>query len=317
MPAQQAAASIDPEKIRAHVRFLADDLLEGRGPGTRGGDSPPSTSPPSSRSMASSPRAITARYFQKVPLLRRAYRGRPDHASLRRHQRHAHSSSTTATIALPRTKPAAIRRHRRPHRLRRLRHSRARVPLGRLRRPRREGQDPAGHRQRAALRQTRNSSRARPSPTTAAGPTSTKRPRAAAPWACSSSTAPTSPAMAGKWCAIRRRSRRSYLQNDPLSTLKAASWIQHDVAGKLLTAAGYDDVDQAIEAAGKRGFQRASSWPCASRPTSPARSASTTRQRDRRAARRAIDPGPRPGRHLLRALRSPGHRSRLPGDKHL
>ncbi|HTD57215.1 MAG TPA: hypothetical protein VK670_17625, partial [Silvibacterium sp.] len=36
--ARQAAASIDPEKIRAHVRFLADDLLEGRGPGTRGGD---------------------------------------------------------------------------------------------------------------------------------------------------------------------------------------------------------------------------------------------------------------------------------------
>jgi Zn-dependent M28 family amino/carboxypeptidase len=29
---------IDPERIRAHVRFLADDLLEGRGPGTRGGD---------------------------------------------------------------------------------------------------------------------------------------------------------------------------------------------------------------------------------------------------------------------------------------
>jgi len=33
-----AEASIDPEKIRAHVRFLADDLLEGRGPGTRGGE---------------------------------------------------------------------------------------------------------------------------------------------------------------------------------------------------------------------------------------------------------------------------------------
>ena len=33
-----AEASIDAEKIRAHVRFLADDLLEGRGPGLRGGD---------------------------------------------------------------------------------------------------------------------------------------------------------------------------------------------------------------------------------------------------------------------------------------
>jgi Zn-dependent M28 family amino/carboxypeptidase len=38
-PAVKAAeASIDPEKIRAHVRFLADDLLEGRGPGLRGSE---------------------------------------------------------------------------------------------------------------------------------------------------------------------------------------------------------------------------------------------------------------------------------------
>ena len=33
-----AEASIDAEKIRAHVQFLADDLLEGRGPGVRGGE---------------------------------------------------------------------------------------------------------------------------------------------------------------------------------------------------------------------------------------------------------------------------------------
>lgn len=33
-----AMNSIDPERIRAHVKFLSDDLLEGRGTGTRGGD---------------------------------------------------------------------------------------------------------------------------------------------------------------------------------------------------------------------------------------------------------------------------------------
>jgi Zn-dependent M28 family amino/carboxypeptidase len=40
LPAEAAAAmrGIDAERIRAHVRFLADDLLEGRGPGTRGGE---------------------------------------------------------------------------------------------------------------------------------------------------------------------------------------------------------------------------------------------------------------------------------------
>jgi Zn-dependent M28 family amino/carboxypeptidase len=40
LPAAAAAAmhSIDPERLRAHVKFLADDLLEGRGTGARGGD---------------------------------------------------------------------------------------------------------------------------------------------------------------------------------------------------------------------------------------------------------------------------------------
>jgi hypothetical protein len=40
LPAEAAAAmgGIDAERIRAHVKFLADDLLEGRGTGTRGGD---------------------------------------------------------------------------------------------------------------------------------------------------------------------------------------------------------------------------------------------------------------------------------------
>ena len=33
-----AMQKIDPERIRAHVRFLAHDLLEGRGTGQRGGD---------------------------------------------------------------------------------------------------------------------------------------------------------------------------------------------------------------------------------------------------------------------------------------
>lgn len=35
---KKAEASIDAEKIRAHVKFLSDDLLEGRYPGLRGGD---------------------------------------------------------------------------------------------------------------------------------------------------------------------------------------------------------------------------------------------------------------------------------------
>ncbi len=36
--AEQAMAAVDPERIRAQVKFLASDLLEGRGTGARGGD---------------------------------------------------------------------------------------------------------------------------------------------------------------------------------------------------------------------------------------------------------------------------------------
>src|SRR5215475_9939524 len=35
--AELAASQIDENKLRAHVKYLADDLLEGRGPGARGG----------------------------------------------------------------------------------------------------------------------------------------------------------------------------------------------------------------------------------------------------------------------------------------
>jgi Zn-dependent M28 family amino/carboxypeptidase len=37
-PWDKTAATVDPERIRQHVRFLSHDLLEGRGTGQRGGD---------------------------------------------------------------------------------------------------------------------------------------------------------------------------------------------------------------------------------------------------------------------------------------
>jgi Zn-dependent M28 family amino/carboxypeptidase len=47
---------------------------------------------------------------------------------------------------------------------------------------------------------------------------------------------------------------KSYLAGDPLNALRAAAWIQHDVAQHLFTQAGLGDLDQAIDRAGKRGF---------------------------------------------------------------
>jgi Zn-dependent M28 family amino/carboxypeptidase len=59
------------------------------------------------------------------------------------------------------------------------------------------------------------------------------------------------------WEVVRNSQaiEKSYLQGDPDATLRAASWIQHDVAQKLLTVAGQGDVDAAIDKAGQRGFK--------------------------------------------------------------
>ena len=58
------------------------------------------------------------------------------------------------------------------------------------------------------------------------------------------------------WEVVRNSQaiEKSYLQGDPDATLRAAAWIQHDVGQKLLTLAGLEDVDAAIEKAGKPGF---------------------------------------------------------------
>src|SRR5580704_3285271 len=66
--AQQAAASIDPEKIRAHVRFLSSDLLEGRGPGLRGAEIAAEYIATQFALNGLKPAGDNGTYFQKVPL---------------------------------------------------------------------------------------------------------------------------------------------------------------------------------------------------------------------------------------------------------
>ena len=57
------------------------------------------------------------------------------------------------------------------------------------------------------------------------------------------------------WDVVRNSQaiEKSYLQGDPDATLRAAAWIQHDVAQRLFTLAGLGDLDQAIDKAGRPG----------------------------------------------------------------
>ncbi|MGZ4834745.1 MAG: M28 family peptidase [Terriglobales bacterium] len=61
--------SIDPQRIRAHVKFLASDLLEGRGTGQRGGDIAAQYIASQLESYGLKPAGDHGAYMQKVPMV--------------------------------------------------------------------------------------------------------------------------------------------------------------------------------------------------------------------------------------------------------
>ncbi len=66
--AGKAMHSIRPESIRAHMRFLSDSLLEGRGPGTRGYDIAARYVATELEGMGLRPAGVDHTWFQPVPL---------------------------------------------------------------------------------------------------------------------------------------------------------------------------------------------------------------------------------------------------------
>ncbi|HVP51381.1 MAG TPA: M28 family peptidase [Terriglobales bacterium] len=71
VPAEALAAmkTIDAERIRAHVKFLADDLLEGRGTGQRGGDIAAAYIATQFELYGLKPAGDRGSYLQQVPLV--------------------------------------------------------------------------------------------------------------------------------------------------------------------------------------------------------------------------------------------------------
>src|SRR5207245_5547366 len=60
---------ISAQRIRAHVGFLSSDLLEGRGPGTRGGDLATEYIATQFALAGLKPAGDNGTYFQQVPLI--------------------------------------------------------------------------------------------------------------------------------------------------------------------------------------------------------------------------------------------------------
>jgi Zn-dependent M28 family amino/carboxypeptidase len=67
--ATRAAHALDPRVLRAHLEFLADDALEGRAPGTRGGRTAAKYIATQFERLGLEPAGDSGTYFQRVPII--------------------------------------------------------------------------------------------------------------------------------------------------------------------------------------------------------------------------------------------------------
>ena len=250
--ARQAAASIDAEKIRAHVRFLADDLLEGRGPGTRGGDLAAKYIGTQFALYGLQPAGDNGTYFQKVPLYAVhtiedqtkfsfvPQSGTPIELTygsdyVTKDQTGAASADIDAPIVF--------------------------VGYG-IDAPEYHWNDFAGVDVKGKVLLVIVNQPPSDDPAFFKGKTMTyygrwtyKYEEAARRGAVGVLIIHRTDLASYPWDVVRNSQsvEKSYLQDDPTATLKAASWIQLDVAKKLFAAAE-KNVDDEIVAAGKPGF---------------------------------------------------------------
>ncbi|AXC11359.1 peptidase M28 [Acidisarcina polymorpha] len=250
---QQAAAGIDPEKIRAHVKFLADDLLEGRGPGKRGAEIAAQYIATQFAIEGLKPAGDQGTYFQKVPLY--AVHTVEDQTSFSfvpnagppidlKYGEDVVTKDTTGKAFADIDAPIVF------------------VGYG-IDAPEYQWNDFAGADVKGKVLLVIVNEPPSTDPKffkaealTYYGRWTYKYEQAARLGAAGVLIIHRTDLASYPWDVVRNSQaiEKSYLQGDPAATLRAASWIQHGVADKLL-ASIHMSADQAIEAAGKRGFK--------------------------------------------------------------
>ena len=255
--ARAAAASIDSERIRAHVRFLSLDLLEGRGPGTRGDQLAAEYIATQFALDGLKPAGDNQTYFQRVPLFAvhtiedktkfsfvAANGGQPvelqygtDIAS--KDQTGQPSAEIDAPIVF-----AGYGIHAPEYQWDDY-----------------EGVDLKGKVALVIVNEPPSEDEKffKGKAMTYYGRWTYKYEEAARRGAVGVLIIHRTDLASYGWEVVRNSQaiEKSYLQGDPDATLRAAAWIQHDVAQKLFTVAGLGDVDQEIAKAGRRGFHAA------------------------------------------------------------
>jgi Zn-dependent M28 family amino/carboxypeptidase len=251
--ARTAAASIDAEKIRAHVRFLSLDLLEGRGPGTRGDQLAAEYIATQFAVNGLQPAGDSGAWFQRVPLY--AVHTVEDQTKLSfvpATGQPVDLSYGTDIVAKDQTGQSSAH----------LDAPIVFVGYG-IHAPEYKWDDYAGVDMKGKVAlvivnepPSDDEKFFKGRAMTYYGRWTYKYEEAARRGAAGVLIIHRTDLASYGWEVVRNSQaiEKSYLQGDPSATLRAAAWIQHDVAQKLLTLAGLGNVDEAIKNTGKPGF---------------------------------------------------------------
>jgi Zn-dependent M28 family amino/carboxypeptidase len=252
--ARQAADSIDGEHMRAHVRFLSLDLLEGRGPGTRGDQLAAEYIATQFSLNGLQPAGDNGSYFQKVPLY--AVHTLDDKTTF------SFVPSSGAPISLA-YNTDIVAKDQTGEASAEIDAPIVFVGYG-IDAPEYQWNDYAGVDLKGKVAlvivnepPSEDEKFFKGKALTYYGRWTYKYEEAARRGAVGVLIIHRTDLASYGWQVVRDSQiiEKSYLQGDPLATLRAAAWIQHDVAQKLLDAANLGNIDQVIDRAGKPGFR--------------------------------------------------------------
>jgi Zn-dependent M28 family amino/carboxypeptidase len=251
--ARQAAESIDPEHMRAHVRFLSLDLLEGRGPGTRGDQLAAEYIATQFALNGLTPAGDNGSWFQKVPL----------------YAVHTLEDKTQFTLVPSSGAPIQLTYNTDIVSKDQTGESTAEIDAPivfvgyGIHAPEYNWDDYAGIDLKGKVAlvivnepPSDDEKFFKGKALTYYGRWTYKYEEAARRGAVGVLIIHRTDLASYGWQVVRDSQiiEKSYLQGDPLATLRAAAWIQHDVAQKLFNAAKLGNVDDLITKAGKPGF---------------------------------------------------------------
>ncbi len=252
--ARKAADSIDPAKIRAHVRFLSLDLLEGRGPGTRGDKLAAEYIATQFALEGLKPAGENGTYFQRVPLFAVHTIEEKTQFSLEPASGEPLALSYGTEIVAKDQTGQSTADFETPIVF---------VGYG-INAPEYHWNDYAGVDLKGKVAlvivnepPSEDENFFKGKPLTYYGRWTYKYEEAARRGAVGVLIIHRRDLASYGWEVVQNSQaiEKSYLQGDPDATLRAAAWIQHDVADRLFKAAGLGTADEEIAKAGQKGFK--------------------------------------------------------------